>query len=471
VQAEDTNPTSALREHEFMLLVRKCHEHKLMEISSAMKKVSQDKDNSDGIPMDSLDEFFQNLGCTVSPEVLVELAIACNANPEKDLCFDDVHQLVEAFEDTQGFLKEEREEIQEAFRKFEKELTHAGGISGIELAGAVRWLGYPATERSVKDIILERHIGHHFGSIDFLSVLGKCRVQQLTAIRSFFEGHNDTASLSTGEMRDILTHLGYNTANEVWEPFVESMGGEEAFPLVMDMWELDSLVTSFRCETRDRLQAHEGFSDSEAKSFEEMFRAHDKNCTGMISRAPLRAIIDKLLPQIGMGVKESKDEYKMAQAILRECDKDGNKQIDLDEFMHMMRLIRDHTQKQQLIDGRAKFKKERLAIRAASFSFEEVLEFRKVFETNENESCGGIHPSDLEDMIAKLLFGKTNADSNDSEDHQFNEIFKKLMHSVSKDLNHSLDQALDFPEFLYVMRKVLDIAPGYNVKAEHSKNY
>merc|ERR1712098_766056 len=78
------------------------------------------------------------------------------------------------------------------------------------------------------------------------------------------------------------------------------------------------------------------------------------------------------------------------------------------------------------------------------FSPEEVAEFRSIFELYDTQHCGEVEIADLTKLLRKLRIILQ-----EDQMAQFNEMVEEADADCSG--------ALDFPEFLYMMRKMMNL--------------
>jgi Ca2+-binding EF-hand superfamily protein len=240
------------------------------------------------------------------------------------------------------------------------------------------------------------------------------------------------------ELCTALTSIGYSIEGEQMEQFLERVGEVDGKREV-DLWEMERLATVYRHEVRDRARSCQGFQEADVQRFFKIFEKHDEQHMGKLSKAPLRHLIEELLPEVGTSVKE----HDFAADMLQKVDEDHNCDIDFDEFLSMMRLIENHKASEEVEKDRANLAKFKSALLASKFRHTEINEFQEVFRLHDTNLSGDIDVEEFEFMIADVLHVPPA---------ELHAEIKALVLSVDDDKNH----VLDFPEFLMVMRKVLD---------------
>lgn len=450
----------SLTEHEYLHVVRKCFEHELTTIHEAFRL--QDPDMRGSVSTDSLPSIFLSLGfMAASPSLISEIMAATRMTSQQHgvmhpdfILFEDVVLLIDEYRDTEGFLAVERQEVKNVYDVFRERLTHPEGISVLDALQAVRWFGYPATYDSMFSALLQHDlgIGEEFELKDFLKLLGIFRTAEVKYLRELFAP--SSSQVPVADLRTALTKIGYSTQGNDMGEFMQKSSGTLS-SVDVSLWEMDQLALEFRHASREHLRANHGFSFTEVQRLNALFDKGAEECdhddhshadagpmnralSHTLSRKPLRHIVEDFLPNVGT----DEAEHDLAARILQQGGKTVH-ELDFNEFLCMMRVIQEHRQKKQVEIDRTTFMKERNARTASRFSAEEVKAFKEVFDMHDADHSGDIDSFEFEALFSTTLH--VEADS-------LHQDVNNLIRSVDEDHN----RVLDFPEFLMVMRKVLD---------------
>merc|ERR1739848_421226 len=128
--------------------------------------------------------------------------------------------------------------------------------------------------------------------------------------------------------------------------------------------------------------------------------------------------------------------------LLNDADEDHNGDFDFLDFLRLMRLIRD-------LQEQFRIQKELTAVDQTRFSGQEVEEFRELFEVAGGENTQEINYEQLKDLVQRIavLSPKTS--------DQLRAIFTEM--AAQQDSTDGTADMLDFPEFLLLMRQLVDV--------------
>lgn len=133
------------------------------------------------------------------------------------------------------------------------------------------------------------------------------------------------------------------------------------------------------------------------------------------------------------------EAHRRAKALVNSVDEDADGKIDFQGFLRMMRSVQDDADEDTL-------KYEAGAIKATKFEQSEVKEFRNVFQMFDGDSDGELTYTEL----VKLLGGIVPLG------HKASKELVVLLRREDVDLDKDGSRDIDFPEFLSLMRCVLE---------------
>jgi len=147
-----------------------------------------------------------------------------------------------------------------------------------------------------------------------------------------------------------------------------------------------------------------------------------------------------LLTELGKEPKTVIQRDKLT-TLLAEVDEDGSGEIDFKEFLQLMRKFLDESDAEML-------RKEKDVVTRTNFTPEEVTLWRDIFVKFDDDKSG-----EFDTAEGKKLLQAVGINLNERVMHdRYLQIFKE----VDEDENGSMD----FPEFLLMMRKLIDIDFG-----------
>jgi len=170
--------------------------------------------------------------------------------------------------------------------------------------------------------------------------------------------------------------------------------------------------------------------------YHETFNTYDKDGGGDLSLKELMP----LLTELGKEPKTVIQREKL-KVILEEVDEDGSGEIGFPEFLQLMRKFLDESDKEQLL-------KEKEAVVRTNFQPEEVALWRDIFIKFDEDKSG-----EFDITEGKSLLQAVGINLNERAMH---DRYLQLFKEVDEDGNG----AMDFAEFLLLMRKLVDIDFG-----------
>jgi calcium-binding protein CML len=416
-------------ERRFLEVFRKHREFEVREYARVFG--SADEDNSGSLDAEELPAIFEDLGyMAASPMVIEECRRDAGIMNKQQLLFEDLYLLMEAFRKKDGFLHEEIKEIEEIFNMFDKD--QSSGLSKIQLSGALRWLGHTASVEQILDI-LHKYDLDDTGDLDvleFRKLVASYREREILHVRDCFKLHDldGSGTVTTAELRQTLLHIGFMPGREETEALMDSVGGAD---VSLNLWDYARLVQRFREGMVKTVRQHHGFTDRELRRLTKKFNRFDPKGTGIISNKNLASLLLDIFPQ----AKECLDTHAKARQLLEQVDSNKDGTINWMDYLNMMRIIEDR-QEEFMLD------KEKKAIDASRFTNDEIKEFRTIFALFDSDCSGDLTTKELQDMLSSIVPVNTTT----------SEELLSLMASCDEDSTRSMD----FPEFLRLMRLVLD---------------
>eukprot|EP00927_Polykrikos_kofoidii_P006838 TRINITY_DN12773_c0_g2_i1.p1 TRINITY_DN12773_c0_g2~~TRINITY_DN12773_c0_g2_i1.p1 ORF type:complete len:1459 (-),score=189.46 TRINITY_DN12773_c0_g2_i1:590-4687(-) len=415
----------------FMIFMRRCKEYEVERIQNAFG--NQDRNFSGSIVPDQLPGFFWEVGYfAASPEVIMEaLETASAAVGTKELLFEDLFVLFQRYRDSNGFSREELDELVQTFKHVSR---GTDTIDYLDVIAGIRWLGYPAARNQylIQDLMEDLDVGHT-GDLEltgFIKLMARFREREIALLRDEIRDGSAAHAVVQGNLTgsDVLNAmctLGYQPTDEQCSKILQEFGESE--PCV-GLWEAARLLKEQRFADRDSIRQYEGFTEGDVRRFRARFSRHDPKSTGVVNSKHVAGLLLDLFPD----AKKS----KRAHSIMKSTYEEASVSSTFTEFLAMLRKVYD-------VSLRQRYEAEQQSITKTQFSLEEVREFRSIFANFDTTNSRDIDSWDLQKMISGLF-------PNWDEARLKDELPQLLQGFV-----FDRPQSVDFGEFLHVMKKMI----------------
>lgn len=436
-EATQSNPEEfSVTVPQFLLIARATGEREARKLFQAFRRFDANEDGAiNVVDATELPELLLDLGYVPPlPEVVREYMQQCGLGIRTELNFEDLCALLGELREAEGFSEAEIAEISSVFTSCDADASI--GIAGLELEHAIRSLGYPVTLEQVQDVLDEFDIDDtgQLEHREFLHLMGRFRRAEMKKVISHVlqRAQQGRATVPAEGLPSILKDLGHEPLRNDSDVLRESMSGNEN--VHVDAWGLARLVGNYRAEQREQIRRWRGFTEAEVERCRVKFRECDPERTGTIKGKQLRGLMGQLVPN----VRRNKTAYEQVAELLRRADSDASGSIDFDEFLELLRLVRDYSSKEKLL-------KERRAVQDTKFSRSELKEFRKIFHMFDKNDSGEMDFEELQQMVA-VIVGRV------ATGHVGTRELRDILFMFDED-----EQGfLDFPEFLHVIRHLVD---------------
>merc|ERR550514_1008149 len=195
-------------------------------------------------------------------------------------------------------------------------------------------------------------------------------------------------------------------------------------------------VQAYRALELAEFNKRAGFSEDEVEFYRGTFNQYDKDGGGELTLKELFP----LLAELGKEPKNVIQRDKLT-SLLEEIDEDGSGEIDFSEFLQLMRRFLDESDAAQLL-------KEKEMVKRTKFDPEEVAQWRDIFIKFDDDKSGA-----FDHQEGKMLLQAVGINLNERTMH---DRYLAIFNEVDEDG----DECMDFPEFLLLMRKLIDIDFG-----------
>lgn len=434
-----------LRFSEFRHALRKVRQRELRMLKDAFR---ENKLSGEHVAFEDVRPLLVSVGY-LAPDLVAfrEAALESGAVSDGTLDFPhDFWQALTAYRQREFMSNADAAEVKKAFEHYDKSCS--GAISSLDLGKVLRCLGirvpFEVQQQAMKAVDIAET-----GSLDrchLHKLVRMLRQRDVDTLREMWcadlvDGEVEaTAVRPTEDLAVLLGPLGSSDA----QAGIKILPDERAAarnPLGPDEFDIGVfLAVSVRLlrEARENFKSNGGFTAVEVVHLKESFRGFDVDGSGDISNKELILLIEEIFPDMA----SSADMRPQLLEIMREVDMDGSGTLNFEDFMNLMKQLRD-------LQDRERFAKELQVIHETDFTAQEVADFRDLFMAADEESSGVLHITPVIAMIKQIT------PVGDKSKAEFSELFHEAVTHRARPRDCSLDVA-DFPEFLWMMKLLLD---------------
>jgi len=452
----DDDGDGELNKNEFLLVMRNFREIEVDECQSLFSEF--DADQSGTINEAELRPLLQKLGYTLSLQVLEEVVLESKQAKvgvnglqgfldtfqqhlsegyqlPSDFIFEDFWKILQIFRSREGFLLQEVSEFYETFDKFDKDMS--GEVDFLEFARILAWLGYPSSPERRGKLWKQVDVDGS-GCLDkseFLKVMRLYREEEASHLGALFEQHGVDlgGEIPVGSLKEInkaLNAMGYAPPKEMAKDAIRHATGEQR-PETISLEGLINVVLYVREARVQDLRQNAGLPDGDVAKLKKQFKRIDKDHSGTVGFSELISFMGDMCPSI----KSSKGEHERLERLFKAAD-DGSGDLSLSELLWLVRNFRDE-QEDDLWNN------EQAAVKDTAFSADEVGELREVFQSCDDDRSGFLSEREVLKVVRTIM--PINKEQKEA-------LIKKL-----DELDEDGDRQTSFPEFLRLMRVVIDM--------------
>lgn len=424
----DADGTGELSWAEFLACMRKFRERETARVRALMIQFDDDGSGTVDWGKGELVNLLAELGYSANHEAIAEAAEEAKITT-RALGFEELWSLLKFYRSRAGFTRAEESVLMDTFVRYEiksegsARSSEPGQISTLDVGKALRMLGYGERIETQRFLVAAVDVDHS-GQLDFAefrTLMAIRRESEIKEIRKAYHAYAGPATMLTlesGQLQRALVTVGCKEND-----FLPSEKEVNWFGFL-------KIVDRSRNLVRDRMRKHAGFNDSEVREYRQRFSTYDSDGSGEISGSELRQLLGDILPAAAYSLKHR----ARLEKLLKEADQDGNGKLDLSDFLRLMRHHHDDCDREELekIDS---------AIKDTGFSDEEAQQFRTIFEEIDVESMGHIDLNAIQNML-----------------HAVCPLYRNHIAQLSNIFNEVAcgGPEVDFPEFLRVLKKVLE---------------
>jgi len=428
VKEVDIDGSGTLNAHEFLVCMRKFRERQVSQIKSAIE--IYDEDNDGTISGAAAYEVLKTLGYPAEAECVSDAIRDSGFHPDGMLDLNMFWQVYELYRVREGFSSEETAEIDRAFVMFDAD--NSGEVSTLETRKILRWLGCFISWEVQQDLLglvdLDQSGAMDLAELRKLNRL--CRHSELQTAREVFEeadaervGFINKAS-ACAALQKLGCHYDRKQVNKT-----------------TDMEMFIQLVKQGKKAMLLKYRENHCFTDAELEQMAATFYLFDHDGSGDIVREELFQLLDNECPALA----RDKERRPMLATLLKEVAPHASSNaLDFQSYVRLRARLRDMQDSDRLM-------KEQATLRATGFCRQEAWDFRQIFLAADMDGDGELSLEEARGMIAQIC-------PMGPEHHaEFAAIFKETSARPHRGSSEgSSDTACDYPEFLFLMRKILD---------------
>jgi len=286
----------------------------------------------------------------------------------------------------------------------------------------------------------------------------KKQIKEVKAQFKIFDKDGD-GSISASEIREVMRSLGQAPTERQLEELINEVDTDRngqvdffEFLLMMEkmMMEDDSEMHIENLSPEDqavkrwqRYAASHKLTIEQLNEYKSIFENFDEDGSGSISSDEIGTIVRSC------GIEMTEDEL---HDMIREIDVDGNGEIDLEEFLHMMQstmqdpAVIDEEGEEGLSEINKAIIRWRKYAASQKFNEKQIAEYKEAFALFDKDGDGSISADEIGEVMESC-----GLDPNQSE-------LDAMIGEVDKDGNGEIE----FPEFMAMMEKMVKDSDGEN---------
>jgi len=440
VDSVDVDGSGSIDFNEFLAAMRRVRELEIEQLKTL--SIELEGNGIKSIGSDELEMVLAMLGYFPNHDAVVEAIEDANTNESLEL--NSLWEVLAVYRSREGLTHRELFEVDSAFARYDLEKT--GEISTLDTGKALRWFGYTIPFE------LQMHLSR---AVDVDQSGKLCASELRKLIRMYWEGELKALEAAFKGRDKGSGHIALDEAAAAYKAlgFVDKMGSTPKIefsardkfgvPRVRrgtSVWSVDLKTfigtgIAHKKTMREQYRKNGGYSHQEIAKLQLMFRTYDTDNSGTISNNELGCLIKDIFPVMNQTIRPKLDE------LMKEITANGFGKLDFQDFIRIMREFDD-------IQAQEKNAKEDMAIESTCFSRDEVRDLRELFLATEGNDGVGLSFVGVKEMIDNVC--------QLGEGH-LQELAQVFRHVAEPRSAGTEQLKLDFAEFLFLMRKLVDI--------------
>jgi len=464
----DKDKSGQIDENEWLMCMRTVREKKLQQLREVIKE--HDEDGSGTIQYHEIEGLIRALGFVPDSQAVAESAKEADISEnDDDLDLSELWRLLKVFRDREGLTEEELNEIGEAFNRHAKE----GEVAIVDVGKVVRSVGYTLPFETQQKMVREVDIDSS-GKLDIMEFRKMIRIVHKMDLDVFYLTFHEVAGTTNrmSSLRGSCASKGGALAHRIAKrmrraqktqgitinvqeaitgltkvlgmqgmadgrTFEELLPAEQLEDDEIDYYGFVMAALHGQAQKRAAFRESGGFNDAEVARLKELFQGFDNDKSGEISGAEVIRLLEQEFPTLAGDA----NKRPQIQQVLKDADENGSGSLDFQDFLRAMRCFKDMHEQLQI-------GKELAAVTETNFSASEVQEFRELYLASASGSTELDFDKVREMMEGIVPMGARNIDI----------LKRKFLQVANRDEGvHGESEMLDFPEFLWLMRALLNM--------------
>jgi len=433
----DVNGSGELNQKDFLVFLRKIREKDIELIRKFFR--DNDTDGQPGLSRHELAPLLRSLHYLPDMMCIIETIKQMGITDfERDLNFSEVWRFLEIYRRQQGLRIAFIEEATKAFDEYSAD----GFKSPIDkMPAMLRMMGYNVAYHNHRKLayLVDAEGTGIMNKQEFLRILGRLRQQELKEMWSIFQTGNDAEQeevpAEVKELKELLSRA-------------KEKGEKEGVETLDEFLPRAIIAQNIR---RGQIKTNRGFPSAEAEEFKTVFSEITPDDDGRIRPADLRRLLEDLFPMLS-DKSAMKGSRQKLQDILNSS---AGGPVGVFEFLGLARYCQDLVEMDML-------REEKEAIKKIGFDASEVDDFRSLFMGGTGQIGDQLITfSEIQELLGKVVpLGHRNVQA----------LKEELLVATSTKQGRKSDDSADFPEFLALMRRLLDSNFAGIAKISEKKN-
>jgi len=387
---------NSLRFPEFLKAMRICRTELLQELRTVFYE--GDSDQNGRLDKEEFTEMVEKFGYYVDPVVINELWLIHVSSQEEGATLDEYESLHAAIHECQGLSRRILSRADDAFLKFSQSEMNRTGVRTIrvkDLDQALRWIGYPTTDPTLKDW-MRKEVDSGDGKLDYrryLRAVSMAMITELCEAKVAFQKYRKSSPHNRvyGLVNEWSPKSSKIELDDFYEAFkMSGMKSHEVSKITFEeFWEL---IECLRMLQMTRFQNLAGFSIYTAEKMRAKFDSYCADGEDYIEGAGSRKFLLGLFPE----AENDLLQHMRAKLLLKDFDQNSNGRIEFVEYLHMMRLHMEWT-------NETKGQVEEETIDKLNFEQKEVKEFQTFFTSQIDQEDDEGNPMISGKHLLKML--------------------------------------------------------------------
>lgn len=444
-QVSTSSTGSRMDPHSFIVCMRKVRETELEMVQDILKR--HDSNNSGTIYMRQVVPILKEIGYEMW-DISAIFEAAEEAGVEgNEIDLGGLWRLLLTYRKREGFCNVDLDQIDGAFNKDGLE-----NLPALEAMRALRELGFTSNFLVMQSMLNKVDVDDT-GTLDkreFRKMVRMLQERESAGYKKAFEAAVPLGAkgLNEPEAAQAIKQLGFRVRHQYLalaaQVCAKSHRADEPF---LDQMAFVRVCSYHSRDLREVYKSNGGWTEGEVNHLKSVFDRYDVKHSGLIASKDLVRMVQDLFPVMARDRKMRPELQRIMKEVLQETW--SFQGLGFKDFLKLMQLFREFQDQERA-------KKEAEAIEATGYNSSEVAQFRDFFLAAHGTSQHGSAPVELSfDQFWKMIYDITPL--GDSLTARLREIFHEFTQKLPGAVrSKQRAEDADFPEFLLIMKHLLD---------------